>query len=122
MELDTIRHTRLKIVVKGTQRLTRWPNMIVLVVSPLCLGEGPIVTIKDVLAVPAEKDVDVFQKRTNQNILSSFGRSKFLVIKMTKCFPWFPQSKKEVTQVIDPSNVDTLHNMLTRGLTTKRIT
>ena len=29
--------------------------MIVLVVSPLCLGEGPIVTIKDVLAVPEDK-------------------------------------------------------------------
>lgn len=28
--------------------------MIVLVVSPLCLGDGPIVTTNEVLAVPAE--------------------------------------------------------------------
>lgn len=34
-----------------------------LVVSPRCLGEGPIVTINDVLAVPANKDIDAFQER-----------------------------------------------------------
>lgn len=44
--------------------LTRCPNMIVLVVSPLCLGEGPMVTIKDVLAVPASEIINAFQIST----------------------------------------------------------
>lgn len=33
-------------------RHTLCPNIIVLVVSPRCLGDGPIVTTNDVLAVP----------------------------------------------------------------------
>ena len=41
------------VVTSGkTPSLTRWPNNIVLAVSPLCRGDGPIVITKDVRAVP----------------------------------------------------------------------
>lgn len=34
--------------------ITLCPNMMVLAVSPLCRGDGPIVITKEVLAVPAK--------------------------------------------------------------------
>jgi hypothetical protein len=49
------------------RKRTLCPNIIVLVVSPRCLGDGPIVTTNDVLAVPMRFNTRLTLIRANKS-------------------------------------------------------